>query len=531
MVPIPSPVKKLCSRLKIRKLVGQFKPQATVPSGELEVVASLGRAKDRSLHTNDNSATLWEAITHSQSGESPQDAADATPRSVCRSLSSLHPVMLLPIEILGYIFELACQPTCEPGGRSLSFDILVECRQTRLAIAWSCSRFRNALLETPRAWCHIPILINGLQISNPFVSLELARGRMCSVHYYLFIEEASPVSYGEFLQHILHSAQGRLQTFLVESKGPFLLLFDLLSSEQILSTLKNLDITIFGKHPDSTVESDLRAACRLETLSIKYVTWGGGLPTPPSLMLTCGPGNNLIQMLTIDGNISVDDTIHLISYCHDSIETLRWLLFPRVPSSHQLPLSPCILQLPHLKALQLEVPAPFSFLAPSRFDMPNLGHLILNDWMEWADGVDAGIPVLPSLQTCTLYTAHWRQNALLVPFFHANYTVRYIRTAAYMHDVANFFLSAGSPRGGELLPNLERLHFVVAAGDKSIIESWLTLIRSRQHPFIVCCESIYDSLQELLVEFSDIVVVDSHDLSDHPPVIAQGVLSTHGIAL
>ncbi|KAF8310374.1 hypothetical protein DL93DRAFT_2230301 [Clavulina sp. PMI_390] len=483
-----------------------------------------------SSHTpQDDSLTQHAAENLSRMSESLRDVAEVVEvasRQLNRHLNNLRQPMLLPVEILGYIFELACKPGDWPAYRRPSFDLLFECRETRLAIASSCSHFREVLLETPTAWSHIPILIEESRDPNPLISLELARSSMCPLHCYIFVEAAASTSSAIFFQEILRCGQGRLQTLLIESQGSSVMPLNLLLSEQIFPTLKFLDINISGLQPDSMGELDLRAAQRLETLSIRYLNWGSGASNGfrsfPPLSLIFDPTSNSshVRELIVDGNVNVEDVLNLVGSCRDSIQTFRWVLPRRVPSARELPPFLSTIQLPQLRAVQLETPDPLSFLSPSRYHMPNLRNLVLRDGMTHANS-NVEVPILPSLYSCSLDPAHWRHKDTLDRFFRANPTIRHIKTAAHMHDVARFFTSAESHPGSELLPNLRRLHFVTAAGYRDILVPWFVMIRSREHPFIVCYEGSLDSFEPLLpIEFNDVVMVDSHDSPNHPAIIS-----------
>ncbi|KAF8310385.1 hypothetical protein DL93DRAFT_2084564 [Clavulina sp. PMI_390] len=82
--------------------------------------------------------------------------------------------MQLPFEILGSVFELACQPS---RYNSHSTTIVSGCRWTRLAIGSSCSHFRRVLLGTPAAWAYISVYMASDEATRPLHSAAAVRFR------------------------------------------------------------------------------------------------------------------------------------------------------------------------------------------------------------------------------------------------------------------------------------------------------------------------------------------------------------------
>ncbi|KAF8310378.1 hypothetical protein DL93DRAFT_2230304 [Clavulina sp. PMI_390] len=433
-----------------------------------------------------------------------------------RAANHILPPMKLPFEVLGSIFETACQPSQWNEHVEVypnAAVILAKCRQTRLAIGSSCSHFRQVLLNTPTAWSHISVSMDYGEPTTPshaLVPLEVARGKASPVHLYVFDERAiysQAMWYWKSVKDSLYSLQGRLQTLLITSDGSCRTVPPLifLSGDFLLPALKTIHVAIRQNPLPAYV--DIRGAPALETLDIEYARVTVNIPPPLSIM--CHPTSS-IRELRIHGGINVDDTLNLLASCHQSLEAFRWTVPIGTPFNLPIPRTPHLL--PNLRKLYLDVPSPLSLLHPSRNIMPNLAELALDKWTQSVEhDVDPGVISLPSLDFMSIGSEGFL-NAVLEPFFRANPTIQEIITAANIDDVARFFRDA-DPTQDELLPRLEHLDFGPASAYPDIVLPLFRAIRRRQNPFRVCFHSLPHGFDEqLLVEYGDIVLIEDPTL-------------------
>ncbi|KAF8310372.1 hypothetical protein DL93DRAFT_2230299 [Clavulina sp. PMI_390] len=421
----------------------------------------------------------------------------------------------LPFELLGYIFEIACWPKLSSEDGRLKYSSVFKCRETRLAVGSSCMHFRRVLLSTPAAWSHVPLLIDRGWTSNTLggvrsvVPLEISRGAMSPVHLYAFLQKAPPeegASYEEFLRRSLQSVQSRVATLFIDVDGscPTLPPLSFLSIECALPALTWLHIST--RITPLISKLDIRGAPALKKLSIKYKS--AKFHSPPLTVMH--NSHSFIDELVLRGEISVRDSMGILSSCHQSIDTFRWVLPARNGTSGDLPSLHTTLQLPRLRDLTLQVPAPLSFLTPSQYSTPSVELLGIRNWSHGTvDEETARMAIIPSLHACALVGTEMKYPALKA-LLRANPSIRTIKALALVQDVTTFFSMADAAPEGEILPNLEQIHFFEDEREtREAFVSLFLLIRARKHGFRACFHSSPGDFGEgLLAEYGDVMVLD-----------------------
>ncbi|KAF8310375.1 hypothetical protein DL93DRAFT_1649888 [Clavulina sp. PMI_390] len=426
--------------------------------------------------------------------------------------NSLQAPMRLPFELLNRIFSIACQPSEQTHWQLLEFTQLAECRETRLAIAWSCSHFRSILQKSPIAWSHIPVMIdssyNPLCGIRQLLSHEISMSGKCPVSFYVFVEHAKRkgmdevAGYWKFLKQTIPLMRDRLRDLIITTNQSFRppVALGMIPAGYVLPTLTSLEISFWGG--DDPMEGlDIRKFPALEVLSIVYNrlstrTFAEG--TIP-LVITSG-SHSLIRSLNFSGNIALESFINIVMSCRESVETIRW-----VEVEDDLPPSSGTIKLPRLEKLHLEIEHPFSFLDPLRHTMLNLVDLTLNDWGGIvAQCVDVDKILLPSLETCNIGDSAWGHDPLRA-FFWANPTIHSLSTTARISEVAEFF-AATTSQPEEILPNLEVITFLDEIYSDKGFDPWCELIRARRKPYYVCFENLHKS-------------VARHMHEDHPDIV------------
>ncbi|KAF8310381.1 hypothetical protein DL93DRAFT_2084559 [Clavulina sp. PMI_390] len=422
--------------------------------------------------------------------------------------NSILPPMMLPFEILGSIFEMACLPSAEPGKATAGANPTItisKCRHTRLAIGASCSHFRQVLLNTPAVWSYISISMDYLASTRPsdtLIPLEVARGKSSPVYLYVFDERAVPSEasrYWETVKGSLYSLQRRLHTLAIVGNGSNADLppLNFLSGDHLLPALKTLRITFREQLPMTYV--DLRSAPALETFTITATG-----RSPPSIL--CHPISH-IRELTIRGNVSVDTTLDLVASCHQSLIKFQWL--PEGGSHlYNLPIPSTMLQLSQLQELYLNNRFPMSLIKPARFLMPNLSKLTLGRWTQIVnENFDLGTICLPSLRIVDIGGDGFFGDAIK-PFFRANPTIREIVTGPSIRHVIQSLEDSDSTVD-EILPNLDRISFANSSPYMNEALALFQLARQRHRQFRVVFEAIpRDFDNRLLIEYGDIMLIE-----------------------
>ncbi|KAF8310404.1 hypothetical protein DL93DRAFT_1652617 [Clavulina sp. PMI_390] len=431
------------------------------------------------------------------------------------------PPMRLPVELIGYVFEMACKPEPVSPQWQPSFDSVVQCRRMRHAIGSSCSHFRRVLLETRTAWNHIPVLIDGnlhpLHQTRDLLPLELARASRNTVHLYVSFKHANLTESSDFMaswKHLystLPAMQNHLKTLVIESDQtlPSTVILAGISDGRMFPALKSLYIDIHGH--SSYARLDLRGFPSLESLFVRYMMWRAHpIDIIHGLSITCN-STSLIRELTLNGSIYADDALELLRSCHESIQVFRWT-WPEGGTQSLPKPSRSVLKFPRLRSLELTVADPFAFLNPARFEMPNLQDLTVGYSGHDQQSADIHTIVLPSLHSCQIDYKSWRQNCLH-SFFRKNPTIRCIKTMAPLAIVASFFATAAASASAldEILPHLDRLHNICMGRPWEGLQPWFDSIRARRRPFVICLEVVGQSFdKELLDQHADVVRFEAY---------------------
>ncbi|KAF8310403.1 hypothetical protein DL93DRAFT_2099463 [Clavulina sp. PMI_390] len=300
-----------------------------------------------------------------------------------RRINLQQPVSMLPPEILGMIFDLACVTDAFWDPRLSKIDP----RQSSINPAWwqnrltwvsresislTCTRWRQVAFQTPSMWSYIHILTNHKVRERgpiPHVSLirsSISRARSTPLVVSIKLPDKSD-GWAE-ISAIFGGNSMRIRSLYLSEPGLIssLRMHWLPSTPSVCPVLEILRLDI--KHAtEATPHLDLSKALNLRFLYIDCDL--EETRSKPRLLTFDIPPSPLIEELYLRGEISLLSSMHAVSVCSQSLQIAAVALRPWDSNVHASPwIPPNSLALPHLRTFIASV----SLLAALRKTMIHL---------------------------------------------------------------------------------------------------------------------------------------------------------------
>lgn len=246
------------------------------------------------------------------------------------------PAVALPLELLAYIFELACQKPAKPVAALLNSYAHVV-RHMRSAISATCYSWRQAVLATPAVWSDIHMgsltivpydsaPIHRRYMPTPkLIPLELARAREHLLAFHVRFD-ASKISSMAYLQECITpivSAELHRTAILDVYAIRSLHSLQILSKPQDLHNLRYLWLIWKQTDPGGELECiDITHARHLQLLSLRRFSRPGRRLQP--LRVKCLDSCH-IKELCFGGEIDPTDALRTIVSCASNLTKLDWI--------------------------------------------------------------------------------------------------------------------------------------------------------------------------------------------------------------